>query len=692
MKSSGRKHVEQPDRLIETAMRHVSEAVVITTTDLDLPGPKIVYVNEGFCRMTGYTAEEVIGKTPRIFQGPRTDRAELDRLRYHLSRGEPFDDGEVTNYRKDGSEYVLNWHIVPLRDEAGEITHWMAIQQDMTEPRRAQKALQESEARYRTVVGNAPVVLFALDGEGVFTLSEGKGLRALGLKPGEVVGRSIFEVYRDVPEILEHVRRALGGEEISATVQVGPLAFEGFYGPLRDEDGGVLGVIGVAADVTERQRAQERLHHQALHDPLTDLPNRTLFMDRLEHALSLATRHLRLVAVLFVDLDDFKVVNDSLGHEAGDTLLIAVAERLRSRLRPEATVARLGGDEFAIMIENIMVVSDASRVAQRIIEGLREPFIVEGRQISISPSIGIVAAASSRDRPKDLLRKADIAMYEAKAKGKARYEVFDPTMNAQALERLEVENDLRRAIGRGELRVHYQPKVLVSTGEIVGTEALVRWEHPERGLLSPAEFIPIAEETDLIVRIGRWVLAEACRQTREWQELYPSDPPLVVCVNVSGRQLLHPELVDDVGRVLQETGLEPGSLYLEITEGSLIEDELSTLATFRELKRLGVKLILDDFGTGYSSLSYLKRLPADFLKIDRSFVEGLGKDPKDEGIVSAVINLARVLGMEEIAEGVETAEQAAHLRKLGCRFAQGYLFSKPLPAEATGMLLATSAP
>ena len=243
--------------MIETAMRHVSEAVVITTTELDPPDPKIVYVNEAFCRMTGYAAEEVVGKTPRILQGPKTDRAELDRLRRCLSRGEPFE-GEVINYRKDRSEYVLRWHIVPLRDEAGEITHWLAGQQDITERRRAQKALKESEARYRTVVGNAPVVLFALDGEGVFTLSEGKGLKALGLEPGKVVGRSVFEVYRDVPEILEHVRRALGGEEISSPVQVGPLAFEAFYGPLRDEDGGVLGVIGVAADVTGRKVLEEQ--------------------------------------------------------------------------------------------------------------------------------------------------------------------------------------------------------------------------------------------------------------------------------------------------------------------------------------------------------------------------------------------------------------------------------------------------
>ena len=574
MKSSVRKQVEGPIHLIEAAIQHVSEAVVITTTELDPPGPEIVYVNEGFCRMTGYAAEEVVGKTPRIFQGLKTDRVELDRLRQHLSRGEPFEGGEVINYRKDGSEYVLDWHIVPLRDDAGGITHWLAGQRD----------------------------------------------------------------------------------------------------------------------ITKRKSLEESLRYQALHDPLTGLPNRLLFMDRLEHALSLASRQTRLIMVLFVDLDDFKVVNDSLGHEAGDTLLVAVAKRLGACLRPEDTVARFGGDEFAVLLEDITVTSDADRAAERIVEGLRKPFVIEGREISISPSIGIVSATSSHDRPKDLLRKADIAMYVAKGKGKARYEVFDSTMNVRALERLELENDLRRAIERGELRVHYQPKVLVGTGKIVGTEALVRWEHPERGLLPPVAFIPIAEETDLIVPLGRWVLTEACRQTREWQELYPSDSPWVVCVNLSGRQLRHPELVKDVGRALQETGLEPENLDLEITESVLIEDQLSNLTTLRELKRLGVKLIIDDFGTDYSSLSYLKRLPADFLKIDRSFIGGLGEDPKDEGIVSAVIDLARVLGMEEIAEGVETIEQAAYLRELGCRFAQGYLFSKPLPAEEIGALLATGFP
>ncbi len=573
MEPPSRKRAEKPIHLIEAAIEHVDEAVLITTTELDAPGPEIVYVNEGFCRMTGYAAEEVVGETPRILQGPKTDRAELDRLRRCLSRGEPFFGGEVTNYRKDGSEYVIEWYIVPLRNDAGEITHWMAGQRD----------------------------------------------------------------------------------------------------------------------VTERRALEEQLRHQAFHDPLTGLPNRALLMDRLEHALARIDRREERVAVLFMDLDDFKVVNDSLGHEAGDGLLVAVAQRLKACLRPEDTLARFGGDEFLLLLEDASDADQVTRVADRIIEALREPFVVEGREVFATLSIGIVLAASARDRSKDLLRKADIAMYRAKEKDKAGYEVFDPSMNTRVLERLESESDLRRALSRGEFTVYYQPKVLIETGRIVGFEALVRWEHPERGLVSPGEFIPLAEESGLIVPIGRWVLEEACRQTREWQTLYPGDPPLVICVNVSGRQFRHPELVQDVAQVLRETRLEPGSLDLEITENVLIETTRSNGAPVHRLKRLGAKLIIDDFGTGYSSLSYLKRLPVDFLKIDRSFVEGLGKDPKDEGIVSSMVDLAHVLGMEAIAEGVESAEQAAQLRELECRFAQGYFFSYPLPAEGIGALLATGA-
>ena len=566
------KRDERLARVINAAIDYVDEAVLITTTELDLPGPEIVYVNDGFCRMTGYAAEEVLGKTPRILQGPKTDRAELDRLRRCLSRGKPFYGGEITNYRKDGSEYVLAWYVVPMVDEAGETTHWMANQRD----------------------------------------------------------------------------------------------------------------------VTERRALEDQLRHQALHDPLTGLPNRVLLMDRLEHALERADRREGRVAVLFMDLDDFKIVNDSLGHEAGDRLLVALAGCLEGSLRLEDTLARFGGDEFVVLIEDASDVSRATGVADRIVEALRKPFVVEGREVFTTLSMGIVLADSSRERPEDLLRKADIAMYRAKEKDKAGYAVFDPSMNARVVERMESEGDLRRALRLGEFTVHYQPKVLLETGAIVGVEALARWEHPDRGLVPPAGFIAQAEESGLIVPIGRWVLEEACRQAREWQTLHPIDPPLVVCVNISGRQLRYPGLVQDVARVLRESRLEPGSLDLEITENVLIENAQNGLPVER-LRRLGAKMIIDDFGTGYSSLSYLKRLPVDLLKVDRSFVEGLGSDPKDEGIVSSVIDLARVLGMETIAEGVESVEQAERLRELGCRFAQGYLFSKPMAAEEMGELLATGA-
>jgi diguanylate cyclase (GGDEF)-like protein len=443
-------------------------------------------------------------------------------------------------------------------------------------------------------------------------------------------------------------------------------------------------------DITERKAFEEQLRYQALHDPLTDLPNRTSFMDRLEHALSLANRRQKLSALLLLHLDNFKVVNDSLGHEAGDSLLVAVAERLRVHLRSEDTVARLGGDEFAILLEDITDVSDATYVAERIIEELRGIF-VEGREMFVTASIGIALTASSPDQPNDLLRDADTAMYRAKEKGKARYEIFDPSTNVRTLKLLALENDLQRALKREEFRVYYQPKVVLKTGRIIALEALVRWEHPERGLLLPGEFIATAEETGLIVPMGQWMLEEACRQAREWQELYSGDSPLAMSVNVSGRQFRYPGLAQDIAQVLQETQLEPGSLDLEIAESVLVESVQPNVAALHQLKRLGARLAIDDFGASHSSLSYLNSLPADFLKVGRSFVGGLGKDPKDKEVVSAVIDLARVLNIEVVAEGVETAEQVTQLQELGCRFAQGYYLSKPLPAEAAGALLAAEA-
>jgi diguanylate cyclase (GGDEF)-like protein len=447
----------------------------------------------------------------------------------------------------------------------------------------------------------------------------------------------------------------------------------------------ILGSVVTFKDITERKALEEQLQHQAFHDPLTDLPNRALFLDRLEHALTRADRLETKVAVLFTDLDNFKVINDSLGHKTGDRLLIAVAERLKTCLRPDDTVARLGGDEFTVLLEGVAGVSNAAEVAERIAEELQPPFVLDGQEVFVTTSTGIAVSSSAQEQPADLLRHADLAMYQAKSKGKACCEVFEPRMSIDALERLELESELRRALGREEFRVYYQPEILLESGEIVGLEALVRWEHPERGQLLPQEFLSIAEESNLILAIGRWVLREACNQLRTWQEQYPSTAPLVMGVNLSTREFFQPSLIADI---LRETGVDPQALQLEITEGAVAYNHAENANnTLRDLKALGVQLAIDDFGMGYSSLSYLKRFPVNVLKIDRSFVGELGKDLKDTKIVAAIIHLARALDLKVIAEGVETAEQAEQLRKMGCDMAQGYYFSEPLPSEAVSTLL-----
>src|ERR671916_325710 len=430
---------------------------------------------------------------------------------------------------------------------------------------------------------------------------------------------------------------------------------------------------------------------QALHDPLTGLPNRTLFMNRLEHALTRGSRHESRVAVLFMDLDNFKFVNDSLGHEAGDRLLVAVSNRVQPRLRSEDTIARLGGDEFAILIEDVKYTSEPAYVADRIVEELQAPFTLSGQPVVITPSIGIAIGDSRQDPPEHLLREADLAMYRAKEDGKARHRVFDPIMEYETRERLRLENDLRRALQRDEFRVLYQPVVHLQTSRIVGMEALVRWEHPERGIILPDEFVPLAEEIGLIIPIGRWVLREACRQAHNWHKHYHAESrsPLSMSVNLSTRQLHDSDVVEDVEGLLLETGLDPKDLILEITESAVVGAEEHRIGTLRRLQVLGVRFALDDFGTGYSSLSYLKRLPVSLLKIDRSFVERIGQDAEDEVLVSGIVYVASALGLSVVAEGVETPQQLAQVKVLGCDLGQGRYFSEPLSSEAAGELLAT---
>ena len=463
----------------------------------------------------------------------------------------------------------------------------------------------------------------------------------------------------------------------------------------RDDIGALLASFSRMSVTIERQAEELRrvparldeLARQAFRDSLTSLANRALFMDRLGHALVRTERRADYIAVLFLDLDRFKVVNDSLGHAVGDQLLIEVGRRLKDCVRPEDTVARLGGDEFGIMLEGLTGVVGATQVAERITEHFERPFIADGREVFITGSIGIALSPSPQTAPEQLLRHADLAMYQAKNRGEVHYVVHDGNTNAPALELLDLEMDLRGAMPRNEFILHYQPVIDLDTNRIIGLEALIRWAHPRRGLLMPADFISLTEETGLIVPIGQWVLGEACRQLRDWERLVPADAPLAIAVNLSAKQMHHATVLGEVKDILRASGLAPDRLMLEITESAMMDDDRAALDRLTALRRVGVRLALDDFGTGYSALNRLKHVPADVLKIDQSFVDGLEDRPEDTEIVRAVINVAKSLRLRVVAEGIETEQQAARLRAMGCDYGQGFFFARPLPPEHIPALL-----
>jgi len=463
-------------------------------------------------------------------------------------------------------------------------------------------------------------------------------------------------------------------------------------GPERRHYGLVLSPLGEAnerranrllllRDITERRLAEDRVGRLAHHDLLTDLPNRRLFQDRLNQAIARARRRKAQVALLFLDLDGFKHINDTLGHDTGDLLLKEVANRLVACVRETDTVSRLAGDEFVVLLTDIAEVGDATRVAQRIIEVFSEPHELKDHQLRVTTSIGISFYPLDGQDGTILLEKADAAMYRAKMLGKIRFEFYKQEMSVGVRERLGFESELKRALERGEFLVHYQPVVSMESGKVFGAEALVRWNHPQRGLLPPAEFIPVAEETGIIVPIGLWVLEEACARMSGWREWWGSAPPLTVCVNLSARQLGHPDLVRGVARVLQETGLEANGLLLEFGEGAVMDDPWAAGSILGRLKDLGVRLAVDGFGTGYSSLPHLNRFPIDFLKIDRSLVDGLEEDPEKKIVAAAMVGLAHALGMKVVAEGAETSRQFAHLKNIGCDLVQGHYLGEALPPD-----------
>jgi diguanylate cyclase (GGDEF)-like protein/PAS domain S-box-containing protein len=568
------------------------------------------------------------------------------------------------------------------------------------ERNRAEMALRDSEERYALALDGAKDGLWDWDlrQDRIYFSSRWKSM--LGFQNGDIGAAPSEWLERVHPDDLPLVKLALSAHlagrtpdfesELRMRHRDGSWRWVLTRGlAVRNEAGEPYRMAGSQSDITSRKEAEERLLHDAFHDCLTGLPNRALFIDRLGMAIAHAKRRLSYTyAVLFIDLDRFKNVNDSLGHSAGDELLIAVARRLESCLRPGDTVARLGGDEFSILLDEVADVDHAVQVAQRLHREMARPFKVRGHEVFVTLSLGItLGAGGDYDRPEDVLRDADTAMYGAKSSGKARDAVFDQDMHDRAVALLELETDLRRAIERAEFEIYYQPIVSLDSGRIDAFEALLRWRHPRRGLLHPNGFVPVAEDTGLIVPIGWWVLREACSQLADWQALPAGGEHLAVTVNLSSKQFMQADLVERIQGILSETGVRPDSLRLEITESTIMGQAEDAIAKLLALRGFGVKLYIDDFGTGYSSLSYLHRLPVDALKIDRSFISEMDGGGERSEIVGTIVTLARTLRMDVAAEGIETAEQVSRLRALSCHYGQGYFFSKPLArAAASGLI------
>jgi diguanylate cyclase (GGDEF)-like protein/PAS domain S-box-containing protein len=558
-------------------------------------------------------------------------------------------------------------------------------------------ALQESEERFRSAFDYAAIGMALVSPEGRWLQVNRSLCDILGYTEGEMLGMSFQEITHpdERSTVLAHVAQLLKGDIPTYQTEKRYFHKDGHdvwiflsISRVREAQTASSRLIFQIQDITDRKRAEQRLLHDAFHDTLTGLPNRALFIDRLKLTLARAKRvGAHQFAVLFLDLDRFKVINDSLGHMIGDQLLVGIARRLETCLRPGDTVARLGGDEFTILLEDIDDIRDAVAIAERVEKELSAPFNLGGHEVFTTVSIGIAPSTTGYERPEDVLRDADTAMYRAKSLGKSRHEVFNRAMHAHAVNLLHLETDLRRALDRQEFSVHYQPIISLETGRLDGFEALLRWRHPAHGFIPPSEFIPIAEETGLIFPIGRWALTEACRQMREWQEHFPSARPLFISVNLSARQFANPELIEQIGEALRATGLDPRSLKLEITESVVMDNIETAIGMLDQLRALGVESSIDDFGTGYSSLSYLHRFPSKTLKIDRSFVSRMTVHNENVEIVRTILLLARNLGMSVVAEGVETEEQLAHLRALSCDYAQGYLFSRPISATNVSRLL-----
>jgi diguanylate cyclase (GGDEF)-like protein/PAS domain S-box-containing protein len=649
------------------------------------------YVSPAFERVLGYRAADVVGQRGLDIAHP-DDVEGARQAVVAVLEGHDVGRTEARLRHKDGEWLWFDVSTMNMLDEPG-VGGFVSNLRDMSERKRNENVLREAEERFRSAFEHAPIGMGLADEGGQLFRVNRAMADMLGYEPEALLGLRIRDItYPDDWSTSEReMQRMFAGEIEGYRMEKRYVHADGrvLWGEVsvslvRSPDGDPLYQVGQIVDITERKAIAERLAHAAIHDPLTGLPNRVLLVDRLEHALHQAQRRQSKVGVIFLDLDRFKLVNDRLGHAAGDELLRVLSERLRNAVRPGDTVARFGGDEFVIVCDDVAYEREVVDVAERIAEMIARPATIVAREVFVTASLGIVITRRAGHSAGELLRDADAAMYRAKDQGRARIELFDEGAHRLAVSNLETGADLHRALERSEFRVHYQPIVDLEVGLVRGLEALVRWQHPTRGLLNPDDFIGLAEDAGLIVPLGKWVLEEACKQTVRWQESQRRQENFGVSVNLSPRQLADPSLPEDLERILHVTGIDPGMVWLELTEGALMHDVDAAVRALEALTAQGVRLAVDDFGTGYSSLAHLKRFPVELLKVDQTFVDGLGRDPEDTSIVGAVVSLAHSLGLSAIAEGLETPLQLAELRTMGCDYAQGFLFGAPKSAEAIG--------
>ena len=694
-----RKQMEEALRQSEEKYRNILYSIQEGYFELDLAG-NYTFVNDANCRLLGYSRDEIIGMNTRQHMPHEDNYKKVSQAYTKLFlTGKPIESLEIFSVKKDGTPVIYETSVTLIKDAQGKANGFRGVSRDITQRKHMEESLRQSEERYRTIIEQMEDGYFETDLSGRFTFVNDAECRNTGYSCEEIIGKksSLFvdeKTYKELFNLFSNIYQTgkpIKSYDLALFKKDGTRTYnEISVNLIRNAQGESVGFRGIARDVTERKRQEEQIQYLATHDGLTGLPNRTLFGQLLNHAIQAAKRYNRKLAVFFIDLDRFKIINDTLGHEAGDQLLQEIAVRFRQTLRATDVVARLGGDEFVAMIEEINDAGQAITVAHKLLAEAMKPVSIMSQECRVTASIGICIYPKDGDDEQTLMKNADIAMYSAKEAGKNNFQLYSSDIKPQSVERLSIETQLRFALERNELALVYQAKLDFKTGTITGVEALLRWNNPKLGQVTPMQFIPVAEETSLIIPIGRWVLRTACMQNVAWQK--EGLPPVCMAVNLSLRQLVDENLIEDIEKALKDSGMAPELLELEITESMVMHNPGRMISVLTQIKKLGVRLAIDDFGTGYSSLAQIKHFPVDTLKVDRSFIRNIPENTEDKAITEVIIAMGKTLSLTVVAEGVETEEQLEFLRQRSCDEIQGFYFSKPIPPDEFARLLAQHSP